>query len=41
MIAYRVNSLFTLFIPLVLIPLKFLDSRNVPKFPSAFGPLPE
>ena len=40
-IAYCVNSSFTLFVPLVFIPLKFLDSNNVPKLPSAWDPLPE
>ncbi len=39
-IAYWVNSSFTLFVPLFFIPLKFLDSINVPKLPSAFDPLP-
>ena len=40
-IAYWVNSSFTLFVSRFLIPLKFLDSNNVLKFPSAFEHLPE
>ena len=39
-IAYCVNSSFTLFVPIFFIHLKFLASIKVPKLPSAFEPLP-